>query len=93
MNLVVINHGGVQNYLFEAPEGVVLKKGDTVLVKNKKGEVLATCGCDSFEASKNVAVSLSQVFGGKMPLAKVIGKYTLERFPTPNEEVADGEEV
>lgn len=79
MNIVILKHSNDgRQFLFGVPDGKTLKKDDKVLVKNRNGLVDATCTCDSFEAAENVVAAMQQTFGGKSPLAMVVGKYDLE---------------
>lgn len=82
MNLVILKHGNNdgRQFLFGVPEGKRLSAGDKVLVENKNGRVDGTCQCDSFDAPENVAKALIQTFGGKLPLAMVVGRYALEKW-------------
>ncbi|MBE6954479.1 MAG: hypothetical protein E7449_01030 [Ruminococcaceae bacterium] len=81
MNIVVITHNPAgQKLLFCVPEDKKLKKDDKVMVKTQRGLAMGTCICDSFECDYSAAEALCSVLGGRMPLAPVIGKYTLERW-------------
>lgn len=72
--IVVVKHFGDNgHYLFSVPEYRVLKQGDTVVVKNKRGDVTAVCVCDSFEVSEGVLKALAAKYGATLPLAQVIG--------------------
>lgn len=68
-------------YLFETP--IVLKEGDIVLTAPKQGkyENIAICVSDSAEISQKALEYLEGVGEYALPLAKVVGKYELERFP------------
>lgn len=90
MNIVILKHSNDgRQFLFGVPDGKALKKDDKVLVKNRNGLVDATCTCDSFEAAENVVAAMQQTFGGKPPLAMVVGKYDLEMW----DEAEAGESV
>lgn len=84
MNLALIHHGKPPLYLFQAPEGIRLKKDDKALVSTKKGETDGVCACDSFELSEDVAQTIALAYGATFPLKSVIGKYNLIRFTTPH---------
>ena len=81
MNIVILKHtNDGRQFLFGVPAGKTLKQGDKVLVKNRNGLVDGVCNCDSFEAAENVVAAMQQTFGGKSPLAMVVGKYSLEMW-------------
>lgn len=81
MNIVILKHDNdSRQLLFGVPDGKVLKQGEKVLVKTRKSLADAICACDSFEASENVVAAMQQTFGGKFPLAMVVGKYNLEKW-------------
>lgn len=81
MNIVIVKHpNNYRGYIFEVPSDKELKKGDKILVRNKKGIKDVICDCDSFEASENVVNSLAQSFGATFPLAKVIGIFHYEAW-------------
>lgn len=72
--IVVVKHFGDNgHYLFSVPAHKDLKQGDTVMVKNKRGDTTAKCICDSFEVSEGVLKALAAKYGATLPLAPVIG--------------------
>ena len=72
--VVVVKHFGDNgHYLFSVPMCKSLKAGDSVIVKNKKGETTAKCVCDSFEVQKSVLKALAERYGATLPLAPVVG--------------------
>ncbi len=72
--VVVVKHFGDNgHYLFSVPEGKKLKEGDTVMVRNKRGEATAKCVCDSFAVGESVLKALAVKYGATLPLAPVIG--------------------
>lgn len=72
--IVVVKHFGDNgHYLFSVPEHKELKQGDTVMVKNKRGDTTAVCVCDSFGVKESVIKALAAKYGATLPLAPVIG--------------------
>lgn len=72
--IVVVKHFGDNgHYLFSVPEHKSLKQGDTVMVKNKRGDTTVVCVCDSFEVKENVLKALAARYGATLPLSPVIG--------------------
>lgn len=79
--IVVVKHfGDNRHYLFSVPEHRDLKQGDTVVVRNRRGEVTAVCVCDSFEVNESVIKALAKTYGADLPLAPVIGIMKPERW-------------
>lgn len=91
MNLVIVKHENCgRKYLFEVPDNYYVSAGDLVKVRNKKGEALATCLCDSFNLDENRSEyqAICAAFGATQPLAHVIGIYIYHEFEqTQNEEL------
>ena len=77
-NVVLVRHEGdfsCSGYLFETP--VDLKKGQRVRVKTRRGEVDAIVIHDSAEVDDSVLAMMATVFHAKIPLAPVVGVYSL----------------
>jgi len=69
-----------RKFVFEVPNGKKLMAGDRILVKTKKGVADAVCCCNSFECDEIAAREMVPLFGGKFPLAPVVGKYSFEEW-------------
>lgn len=83
MKIVKVRHQKdlyAKEYLFETPKN--LKKGDIVICDTKKcDEEISICTSDSIEVKKEVLEFLNnQSCGWSMPLAKVVGRYDLDRW-------------
>ena len=95
MKIVIVKHENCETkYVFEVPENEYVNAGDLVLVENKKGNVLATCMCDSFTIKCDTPEfnAILKGFGATQPLAKVIGKYYYSEFQVEKKEVAESED-
>lgn len=66
---------GFGNYLFETP--VDLKKGQRVRVKTRRGESDAIVMHDSAKVDENALVMMVTACHASLPLAPVIGVYSL----------------
>lgn len=80
MNIVQVNfiNGIAQRYTYKVPNGISLKKGDIVRVRNKDNkEAIAVCVTDSESLSDN---AVDMVMGGLDVLSSVIGVYNLVEF-------------
>lgn len=94
MEIVIVKHENCgTKYVFEVPKNELVKAGDLVLVENKRGKVLATCMCDSFNIKRDTPEfnAICKGFGVAQPLAKVIGKFDYIEFKVENEEVIESE--
>lgn len=83
MNIVIVKHENCgQKYLFEVPRGNSVRAGDLVKVRNKRGEALATCLCDSFtlDEGSNEYEAICSAFGATRPLAQIIGRFFYSAF-------------
>lgn len=88
MKLVIVKHENCgQKFLFQVPEKQYVYAGNLVLVKNKKGETLATCLCDGFTVDENSDTykSILSAFGASEPLATVVGRYYFDRWEDESE--------
>lgn len=81
MNIVqvnFINNITQKRYTYKVPNGISLKKGDIVRVRNKDNkEAIAVCVTDSESLSDN---AVNMVMGGLDVLSSVIGVYNLVEF-------------
>lgn len=81
MNVVLIKHHCSRStYLFQVPQGVVLKDGDEVIVETRNGEVGGICVCDSFELDGSPLNAVGTACGASFPLKSVVGRLKVERF-------------
>ena len=77
-NVVLVRHEGdfsCSGYLFETP--VDLKKGQRVRVKTRRGESDAIVMHDSAKVDENALVMMVTACHASLPLAPVIGVYSL----------------
>ena len=89
MKIVIVKHENCSTkYVFEVPEKEHIYAGDLVLVENKRGKVLATCMCDSFNVKPDSPEfnAILEGFCATQPLAKVIGKFYYSEFKTEKKE-------
>lgn len=81
MNIVQVNFiNGIaqRRYTYKVPNGISLKKGDIVRVRNKDGkEAIAVCVTDSENLSDN---AVDMIMGGLDVLSNVVGVYNLVKF-------------
>ena len=84
MNIVIVKHENCgAKYVFLVPEDKTLKAGDLVRVNTKRGEILATCLCDSFvvdTTDREKMRNIFNAFGVDEPTAYVIGKFTYDEW-------------
>lgn len=83
MKIVIVKHENCgQKFLFKVPESESVRAGDLVLVNTRRGEVFATCMCDSFYIDENTKVykTILTSFGINEVTASVIGVCHVERF-------------
>lgn len=80
MNIVFIRHSDNRSYLFEVPEGIKLKEGDRVMVRNRRGEVDGICTCDSFELEGSPLNAVATATGATFPLKPVVGRVCVKKF-------------
>ena len=81
MNIVIAQHaGGPKHYIFSVPNDRTLRKDDIIQVQTNRGVTIATCVCDSFDAPTELVNTLLSTYGGKIPLAPVLGHYTYDQW-------------
>ena len=81
MNVVVIQHQpNGKKYTYEVPFGVFLQKGDRVIVENARGRNEGVCLTNSHSVDKETLSIICEISGAELPLAKVVGRYAIERF-------------
>ena len=86
MYLVLCKHEGCEKpYLFEAPTQVF---PDTeVLVETRKGKSVAkVIGSQFVDRDSELCKMLIELAGAKLPLKRVLGKYTFTEFNYPKED-------
>lgn len=79
MNIAIIKQG-TGRYLFEVPEGIVLKQGDTVKCDTVRGITDGTVWADSLNVEEPAANLIGSLTGAKFPLKQVLGKTEYKPF-------------
>ena len=79
MNIAIIKLG-TGRYLFEVPEGIVLKQGETVKCDTVRGITDGTVWADSLNVEEPAAKLIGSLFGAKFPLKQVLGKTEYKPF-------------